>query len=51
MEHGVLTDHLPLGPFVGDQFNAAGWPESPVFNSALSPMAPAPSSDIDGMYY
>ena len=51
MERGILIDFLPLGPFVGDQFNAAGWPESPVFGSALSPMAQATSSDSDGIYY
>lgn len=38
------------GHFVVDQFNAAGWPESPGFGPAFS-MAPGTSSDSDGVYY
>lgn len=42
--------HVCAGHFVVDQFNAAGWPDSPGFGPGFS-MAPGTSSDSDGVYY
>ncbi|SPO00718.1 uncharacterized protein DNG_03466 [Cephalotrichum gorgonifer] len=38
-------------PFLGDQFNSAGWPESPGYGPVLGSMPAAPSHDVDGTYY
>lgn len=37
---------------MGDQFNAIGWADSPLFGAGHLPsMAPTTSSDSDGIYY